>query len=211
MRIKDGKIFNRNDQLLHCDLDELGCESTWLDPYAYNWKPPENCILSVLNEDYEHILKNDNHYCIVSQKFSENKYLLEVKNCPNTLLRNQQKSTQLHTTQCLLQFTTVDLIWKQDGKINELGAHLLQNQNNAFFSKPGTSTSIVLRPNQPIPILTHGWIWTTNYNTEQNLTTSSSRVPDHDRHQNWIYWRTNANNKESKVSLSLCYHLKVPD
>ena len=35
VRIKDGKIFNRNDQLQPCDLDELGCESTSLDPYAY--------------------------------------------------------------------------------------------------------------------------------------------------------------------------------
>ena len=25
VRIKDGKRYNRNDQLLHCDLDELGC------------------------------------------------------------------------------------------------------------------------------------------------------------------------------------------
>ena len=46
LRIKDGKIFNRNDQLLPCDLDELGCESTSLDPYAYMWKGPENCTLS---------------------------------------------------------------------------------------------------------------------------------------------------------------------
>ena len=28
VRIKDGKIFNRNDQLLPCDLDEPGCENT---------------------------------------------------------------------------------------------------------------------------------------------------------------------------------------
>ena len=38
VRIKDGKIFNRNDQLLPCDLDELGRESTSLVPYAYTWK-----------------------------------------------------------------------------------------------------------------------------------------------------------------------------
>ena len=66
VRIKDGKIFNRNNQLLPCDLEELGCESTTLDPYAYTWKAPENCILSVLKEDHAHMLKNDNHYYIVS-------------------------------------------------------------------------------------------------------------------------------------------------
>ena len=41
VRIKDGKLFNRNDQLLPCDLDELGCESTSLDPYAYTREAPK--------------------------------------------------------------------------------------------------------------------------------------------------------------------------
>ena len=79
VRIKDGKIFNKIDQLLPCELDEFGCESTSLDPYAYMWKAPENCILSVLKEDYAHMLKNNNPYYIVSQNTSENIYLFEVK------------------------------------------------------------------------------------------------------------------------------------
>ena len=72
VKIKDGKIFNRNYQLLPCDLDELGCESTSLDPYAYKWKAPKKCFLSVLKDDYAHMLKNDNHYYLVSQNTSEN-------------------------------------------------------------------------------------------------------------------------------------------
>ena len=51
VRIKDGLIFNQNDQLLPCDFDELGCESTSLDPYAYTGKAPENCILWVQKEN----------------------------------------------------------------------------------------------------------------------------------------------------------------
>ena len=66
-------------------MNELDCESTSLDPYAYTWKAPENCILSVLKEDYAHKLKNDNHYYIVSQNTSENKYLFQVKNHPQRL------------------------------------------------------------------------------------------------------------------------------
>ena len=62
VRIKDEKIFNRNDQLLPCDWEKLECESTSLDPYAYTRKAPENCIIIVLKEDYAHMLKNDNHY-----------------------------------------------------------------------------------------------------------------------------------------------------
>ena len=87
MRIKDGKIINRNDQLLPGDLDQLGCESTSLDPYAYTWEAPENCILAVLKEDYAHRLKNDNHYYTVGQNNSENKYLFEVKNDPQHLCK----------------------------------------------------------------------------------------------------------------------------
>ena len=89
VRIKDGKIFNRNDHLLR-DLDELGCRSTSLDPYAYTCKSPQNCILSVLEEHYAHMLKNDHHYYIVSQNTSENYYLFEVKNDPQHLCNNQQ-------------------------------------------------------------------------------------------------------------------------
>ena len=78
VRINYSKMLNRNDQLLPCDLDELGCESTSLDPYAFTWEAPGNCILLVLKEDYAHMLKNNNHYYIVSQNASENKYLFEA-------------------------------------------------------------------------------------------------------------------------------------
>ena len=94
VRIKDGKIFNRNDQLLPCDLDEIGCESTSLDPHAYTWEAPENCFLSVLKEDYAHTLKNGNHCYIVSQNTSGNKYLFEVKNHPQQLCNRSELSTR---------------------------------------------------------------------------------------------------------------------
>ena len=44
IRIKNGRKFNRIHQLLPCDLEELGCESTSLEFYAYMWKTPDNCI-----------------------------------------------------------------------------------------------------------------------------------------------------------------------
>ena len=137
MRIKDGKIFNRNDQLLPCDLDELGCESTSFVLYAYTWKAHENCILCVLKEDYAHMLKNDNHYYIVSQNTSENKYLFEVKNHPQYLCN---KPTEVYPTTYDSMYVAIHydgFDMKTGRKLNELGPHLLQNQNNAFFSKPG--------------------------------------------------------------------------
>ena len=133
VRIKDGKIFNRNDQLLPCDLDELGCESKSLDPYAYTWNAPENCILSVLKKDYAHMLKNDNHYQIVSQNTAENKYLFQVKNNPQHLCN---KITEVYpitydSMYVAIHYGGFDI--KTGRKSNELGPHLLQCQNSAFL------------------------------------------------------------------------------
>ena len=137
VRIKDVKIFNRNDQLLPYDLDELGCESTSLDRYAFRWKAPENCILSVLKEDNGHMLKNDNHFYIVTQNTSANKYLFEVKNHPQHLCN---KLTEVYPTTYDSVYVAIHnggIDMKTGRKITELGPHLLQYQNIAFFSKPG--------------------------------------------------------------------------
>ena len=85
VKLRDGTIMNRNGQPLHCKLDELGCDSTSLDPYAYIWDNPDNCILTVLKEEYVNMIKNDDQYYIVSKNDSENKYLFEVKNRPQKL------------------------------------------------------------------------------------------------------------------------------
>ena len=137
MRIKDGKKFNRNDQLLPCDLDELGCKSTSLDLHDHTWKVPKNCIISVLKEDCAHMLKNDNHYYIVSQNSSENQYLFEVKNNPQHLCNKPTEvyPTAYDSTYISIHYGGFDM--KTGRKNNELGPHLLQDQNNALFSKPG--------------------------------------------------------------------------
>ena len=126
VRVKDGKIFNRNHQLLLCDTDELGCESTSLDLYAYTWKAHENCILSVRKESYAHMLKNDNHHYIVSENTSENKYLFEVKCNPQHLCN---KPTEVYPTNFDSIYVSIHyggFDMKTGGKINEPGAHFSQ-------------------------------------------------------------------------------------
>ena len=137
VRIEDGKIFNPNDQLLHCELDELGCESTSLDHYAFSWKAPEICSLSVLEKDYAHLLKNDNHYYIVRQNTSETKYLFEVKNNPQHLCNKLRKvyPTTYDSMYVAIHYGGVDM--KTGRKSKELGPHLLQYHYNIIFWKPG--------------------------------------------------------------------------
>ena len=119
---------------MNYDVD--GCESRSLDPYAYTREAPENCVLSVLKEDYAHMLKTDNHYYIVSQNTSENKYLFEVKNQPQHLCN---KPTEVYPTTYDSMYVAIHyggFGMKTGRKINQLGPHLLQYQNTAF-SKPG--------------------------------------------------------------------------
>ena len=153
VRIKGGKIFDRNDQLITCDLDELGCETTPLDPYAYTWEAPENCILSVLKKDYAHMLRNDKLYFTASQNTSKNKYLFEVKNHSQHLCN---KPTEIYPTTydsmyVALHYGGFDM--KTGRKTNERGPQLLQYQYNAFFPKPGNLYVYIPQPKAADPYI----------------------------------------------------------
>ena len=78
--------MNRNGQPLPCKLDELGNDSTSLDPYAY-------IALGYSRQLYSHhpkrrVLRHDqtdDRYYTVSRNNSEIKYLFEIKNRPQKL------------------------------------------------------------------------------------------------------------------------------
>ena len=46
--LENGKVLSDIGLILPCTLEELGCETTWLDPYAYIWDYPDNCAISIL-------------------------------------------------------------------------------------------------------------------------------------------------------------------
>ena len=59
VRMSTGKNLSDSAQLLPCDLEELGCETSSLDPRAYIWDYPANCVLSVLRlEDVNSVNRN---------------------------------------------------------------------------------------------------------------------------------------------------------
>ena len=48
--LENGKILSDTGLILPCSLEELGCETTSLDPYPYIWDYPDNCAnLDCLN------------------------------------------------------------------------------------------------------------------------------------------------------------------
>ena len=57
VRMSTGKTLSDSAQVLPCALEELGYETTSLDPYAYILDYPDNCVLSVLRTDEVNMVK----------------------------------------------------------------------------------------------------------------------------------------------------------
>ena len=80
--MENGKVLSDMRLILPYDLEELGCETTSLDPYAYIWDYPNNCVLSVLRTEEVNMVKQDTKYYVISGKDSTSKIVFEVKNNP---------------------------------------------------------------------------------------------------------------------------------
>ena len=82
VRMSTGKVLSDYAQVLPCAVEELGCETTSLDPYAYIWDYPDNCVLSVLRTKDLNIVKQGTKFYIISGPHSSTKFVFEVKNNP---------------------------------------------------------------------------------------------------------------------------------
>ena len=57
VRMSTGKVSSNSAQVLPCALEELGCETTSLDPYAYIRGYPDKCVLSILRTEDVNMVK----------------------------------------------------------------------------------------------------------------------------------------------------------
>ena len=77
--LNDRTVYNSQGLKLPCALSEGGCHSTSLDPFAYNWEAPENCIFTKRFSQNAKMLKHENElgnvqYFIVSDEKPETPY-----------------------------------------------------------------------------------------------------------------------------------------
>ena len=83
VRTKDGKVMSKDELQLSCPLEELGCDTSSFDPYAYTWDAPDICVLAIhWKEDVNMIKQGKNNYYIVSGRNNTSQYLFEVKTKP---------------------------------------------------------------------------------------------------------------------------------
>ena len=90
---------------LPCPLEELGCDTTSFDPYAYTWDATDDCVLAIHpKEDVNRIKQGKNIYYNVSGRNNTSLYHHKIS------ATNQYKYTQPTTIRCTWLSTLVDSI-----------------------------------------------------------------------------------------------------
>ena len=60
--LENGKVLSDIGLILPCALEELGCETTSLDTYAYIWDYPDNSAISILRTEEINMVKQGKKY-----------------------------------------------------------------------------------------------------------------------------------------------------
>ena len=93
--LENGKVLSDTSLISPCALEELGCETTSLDPYAFIWDYPDNCANSIRGTEEVNMVKQRKKCYISSGADSSSKFVFEVKNNPQ---KRCGKSTSTHLT-----------------------------------------------------------------------------------------------------------------
>ena len=93
--LDNGKVLSDAGLILPCALEELGCETTSLDPYAYIWDYPDNCAISILRTEEGNMVKQGKKYYVISGTDFSSKFVFEVKNNPQ---KHCGKPTSIYPT-----------------------------------------------------------------------------------------------------------------
>ena len=90
-----GKVLSDSAQVLPCAQDELGCDTSSLDPHVYIWDYPDICVLSILRTKDVNMVKQGTKYYIISGPDSTTEFVLEVENNPQ---KHFGKPTDIYPT-----------------------------------------------------------------------------------------------------------------
>ena len=106
VRTKDGKVMSKDGLQLPCPLEELGCDTTSFDPYAYTWDARDNCVLAIhRKEDVNMIKQRKNNYYIVSGRNNTSQDLFEVETEPQIFCN---KPVQVYPTNYDSLYVVID-------------------------------------------------------------------------------------------------------
>ena len=122
--LENGKVLSDSGLILPCAVEELGCETTSLDPYAYISDYPDNCVISILRMDEVNMVKQRKKYYVISGAESSSKFVFEVKNNPQ---KHCGKPTSIYPT----NYESLYMDRLREGFDMDTGRNLGRDQNGA--------------------------------------------------------------------------------
>ena len=122
--LENGKVLSDTGLLLPCALEELGCETTSLDPYASIWDYPDNSAISILRTEEVNMVKQGKKYYVISGTDSSSKFVFEVKNNPQ---KHCGKPTSIYHT----DYHSLYMDRLSEGFDMDTGRNLGRDQNGA--------------------------------------------------------------------------------
>ena len=78
VRMSTEKVLAGSAQLLPSALEELGCETNSLDPFAFIWDYPDNWVLSAVRTEAVNMVKQGPKYYSISGPDSTTNLVFEV-------------------------------------------------------------------------------------------------------------------------------------
>ena len=100
VRMSTEKFLSDSAQVLPCALEELGCETTSLDPYANIWDYLDNCVLSVLRTEDVNMVKHGQNTTSSADPTQQLNSYLKSK----TILKNIVESRQIFIRRITIHF-----------------------------------------------------------------------------------------------------------
>ena len=94
VRTKDGKDMSKDGLQLPRPLEDLGCDTTSIDPYAYTLEALDNCVLAIHRKEDANMIKQGKKQLLYCQWTKQHQSVsVRSKNgTPNIL---QQASTSI--------------------------------------------------------------------------------------------------------------------
>ena len=103
VRTSTGKVLSDSAQVLPYALEELGCETTSLDPYTYIWDYPGNCVSWVLRTKGVNMVKQEQNFITLVDPIQLPNLCLKLKTTLKNTMESRQISSRPNTSHSMWQ------------------------------------------------------------------------------------------------------------
>ena len=148
-----GNVYSLNGAPLPCEIEEGGCATTSLDPFAYTWGDiPENCLITKLRTQEARMIESDNSIFIISNTTTSTGTSEFQENVDFRLKYNEQTTStcgksNLFETEVANIFIQVEGGFKLDGSKSlpdhQQGINYKQTVTNEYMKPMSTSSFAV--------------------------------------------------------------------